>query len=117
VPFMGLPGNPVSAVVTFEIFARPAILKMGGRPRLAKPQVPVRLEEAVASDGRESYLRAVVQRGDGGYTARLSGGQGSNIITALAKANALLVVPAGRGQVPAGATLTAWMLDWPEAVF
>ncbi len=117
VPFMGLPGNPVSAVVTFEIFARPAILKMGGRPRLAKPHVQARLEQAVSSDGRESYLRAIVRPDNGGYAARLSGGQGSNIITALTNANALLVVPAGRTQVAAGETLTAWMLDWPEDVF
>jgi molybdopterin molybdotransferase len=114
IPFMGLPGNPVSAIVTFEVFARPAILKMGGRTHLDKAQLPVRLAEAVVSDGRESYLRAVVQRYDGGYTARLTGSQGSNLITSLTRANALLVVPAGVRQAPAGATLTAWMLDWPD---
>jgi molybdopterin molybdotransferase len=116
-PFLGLPGNPVSAIVAFEIFARPAILKMGGRSSLNKPQVPVRLAEAADSDGRESYLRAIVERDGTGYVARLTGGQGSNVITSLTRANALVIVPAGARHVPAGETLTAWMLDWPEAVF
>jgi len=114
VPFLGLPGNPVSAVVTFEIFARPAILKMGGRAALKKPQVAVRLSEEVDSDGRESYLRALVERDGAHYVARLTGGQGSNLITSLTRANALVIVPAGVTHVAAGETLTAWMLDWPE---
>ncbi len=118
IPFMGLPGNPVSAAVTFEVFARPAILKMGRRPSLKKPQVQARLDDAIASDGRESYLRAVVRReAQGGYAARLTGGQGSNLMTSLTQANALLVVPAGVKHVAAGESLTAWMLDWPEEVF
>ncbi|MBI3762175.1 MAG: molybdopterin molybdotransferase MoeA [Chloroflexi bacterium] len=117
VPFLGLPGNPVSAMVTFEIFARPAILKMSGRSSLAKPQVPARLLEEVSSDGRESYLRAVVQREGAVYTARLTGGQGSNLITSLTRANALVIVPAGVTRVRAGETLMAWMLHWPEQVF
>lgn len=117
IPFLGLPGNPVSAIVAFEIFARPAILKMGGRSSLNKPQVPVRLADAVDSDGRESYLRAIVERDGSGYVARLTGGQGSNLITSLTRANALVIVPAGARHVPAGETLAAWMLDWPEEVF
>ena len=117
VPFLGLPGNPVSAIVTFEVFARPAILKMGGHTALDKPAVQVRLDEALTSDGRESYLRAVVRRDASGYSARLTGGQGSNLITSLTRANALLVIPSGVRQVAAGTALTAWMLDWPEEVF
>jgi molybdopterin molybdotransferase len=118
VPFMGLPGNPVSAAVTFEIFVRPAVLKMAGRAALAKPQVRARLDQAIASDGRESYLRAVVRpEAGGGYAARLTGAQGSNLISSLTRANALLVIPAGQKQVAAGETVTAWMLDWPEEVF
>jgi molybdopterin molybdotransferase len=117
IPFIGLPGNPVSAAVTFEVFARPAILKMGQRPSLQKPQVQARLDDEVRSDGRESYLRAVVRRESNGYAVRLTGRQGSNLITSLTKANALLVIPAGVKHVGAGESLTAWMLDWPEEVF
>ena len=117
VPFFGLPGNPVSAVVGFEIFVRPALLKLGGRARIDKPVVSVLLTETWHSDGRESYLRAVVSREDGRYVARSAGGQGSNMISALSAANALLIVPEGVTEAPAGSTLLAWMLDWPEEVF
>ncbi|MBI5292901.1 MAG: molybdopterin molybdotransferase MoeA [Chloroflexi bacterium] len=117
VPFFGLPGNPVSAVVGFEIFVRPALLKLSGRTRIDKPVVSVLLTETWHSDGRESYLRAVVSREDGRYVARSAGGQGSNMISALSAANALLILPEGVTEAPAGSTLRAWMLDWPEEVF
>jgi len=117
IPFFGLPGNPVSAIVGFEIFVRPALLKLGGRRRLEKPVVKARLAEALHSDGRESYLRAVVVHENGGYTARSAGGQGSNIVSALAHSNAFIIVPAGVTEVHAGSTLSAWMLDWPEEIF
>jgi len=117
VPFLGLPGNPVSAAVAFEIFARPAMLKMGGRTALARPRVEAILDEPVWSDGRESYLRAVVTRRDGRYHAVITGPQSSGMLTSLVRANALLVVPAGVREVPAGAILWAQMIDWPEEVF
>lgn len=117
IPFFGLPGNPVSTIVSFEIFVRPVILKMNGHQHLDKPTVKVVIEESLASDGRESYLRATVSRRDGQYVARSAGGQGSNILSALVSANALLIVPEGVLEVPAGQTLKAWMLDWPEEVF
>ncbi len=116
-PFFGLPGNPVSAVVGFEIFVRPAILKLAGRLRLDKPRVDVRTSEPLYSDGRESYLRAVVVRDGDGYVARSAGGQGSNMISSLARSNALVIIPEGVREVPAGSRLDAWMLDWPEEVF
>jgi molybdopterin molybdotransferase len=117
VPFFGLPGNPVSAIVGFEIFVRPAILKLGGHVRLDKPAVQAVLSEPFYSDGRESYLRAIVTRQDGVYTARSAGGQGSNIISALTRSNAFVVMAEGLTEAPAGSTLNAWMLDWPEGVF
>lgn len=117
IPFFGLPGNPVSAIVGFEIFARPALLKLGGRQHIQKPVVSARLSEALRSDGRESYLRAVVTRENGGYIARSAGGQGSNMVSALAHSNAFIIVPEGVTEVQAGDTLSAWMLDWPEEVF
>ncbi|MBI3241354.1 MAG: molybdopterin molybdotransferase MoeA [Chloroflexi bacterium] len=116
VPFFGLPGNPVSAIVGFELFVRPAILKLGGHSRLEKPTVKARLAEPFYSDGRESYLRATVTREDGVYVARSAGRQGSNIISALTRANALLVMAEGLTEALVGDTLPTLMLDWPEEV-
>lgn len=117
VPYLGLPGNPVSAMVSFERFARAAILKMAGHKRLDRPQIPVVLQEEINSDGRESYIRAVVAKQGKGYIATTTGGQGSHMMTSLVKANALLIVPEGVKNVAVGETLTAWMIDWPEKVF
>jgi molybdopterin molybdotransferase len=117
IPFFGLPGNPVSTVVSFEIFVRPVILKLGGHTHLEKPTIPAIIEEPLTSDGRETYLRASVSRVNGQYTAKSAGGQGSNILSALVTANALIIIPEGVTQVNAGETLHAWMLDWPEEVF
>jgi molybdopterin molybdotransferase len=117
VPFFGLPGNPVSAMLTFEQFVRPAILKLCGRTRWHKPTLQVELAEAVTSVGRETYARAWVQREDDHYVARLSGGQSSNVLSALVAANALVIIPEGQMHVAAGARLFAQMLDWPEDVF
>ena len=118
IPYLGLPGNPVSSMVSFERFARPAILKMGGHTRLERPCITVVIQEDIQSDGRESYIRAVVTREEGmGYTAVTTGEQGSHMMTSLIKANALLIIPEGVKQVSAGTSLTAMMIDWPETVF
>jgi molybdopterin molybdotransferase len=117
VPYLGLPGNPVSAMVSFERFARAAILKMAGHQRLTRPQINVILQEEIYSDGRESYIRAIVKKEGGRYTATTTGGQGSHMMTSLVKANALLIVPEGVEYVAVGEGLTAWMIDWPENVF
>lgn len=117
VPFLGLPGNPVSAMVSFERFVRPAILKMAGMPSLERPQVPVTLQEEIHSDGRETYVRAHVTRGPNGYEAVSTGSQGSHILTSLVKANALVVIPEGVKVVHPGQQLQALMIDWPETVF
>ncbi len=117
VPYLGLPGNPVSAMVSFERFARAAILKMAGRVDLERPLIDVILRETIDSDGRESYLRAIVTKEDGQYVATTTGNQGSHIMTSLVMANALLIVPEGLIQVNAGDKLQAWMVDWPEIIF
>ena len=117
VPYLGLPGNPVSAMVSFERFARAAIRKMAGHTRLERPQLKAILQNGVESDGRESYIRGVVWREEGRYLAQTTGRQGSHVMTSLVKANALLIVPEKVTRVPAGAEITAWMLDWPETVF
>lgn len=117
VPYLGLPGNPVSAMVSFERFARPAILKMGGKREWARPRVAAIVQETIHSDGRESYLRAIVQRDGDHYIALTTGNQGSHVLTSLVKANALLIVPEGVTLVREGETLSAFMLDWPETIF
>jgi molybdopterin molybdotransferase len=117
IPYLGLPGNPVSAMVSFERFARAAILKMGGHTQLERPTVAAVVQETIHSDGRESYIRAVVTRKGEKYTAVTTGSQGSHIMTSLVKANALLIVPEGVELVSPGDSLPAWMIDWPETVF
>lgn len=117
IPFLGVPGNPVSAMVSFEMFGRPAILKMAGHDRLERPRVEVTVLEDIDSDGRESYIRAIVTRDERGYLARTTGGQGSHMMTSLVKANALLVVPEGVKAIQAGTKLKALMIDWSGGIF
>ncbi len=116
VPFFGLPGNPVSAMMAFEQFVRPVLRIMGGFAQWKKPTVSVTLLESITSDGRETYVRAWVERHNGQWTARLSGGQGSNMLNSLARANALVIVPDGVTQLAVGAVAQAQMLDWPEEI-
>ena len=110
IPFIGLPGNPVSAFVGFEVFVRPALLKMSGLESIVRSSLPAALLEPVESDGRESYLRAIVERQDERLAARLTGHQGSGNLRSLVQANALLIIPAGVKSLPAGAEVQAWLL-------
>ena len=110
IPFIGLPGNPVSAFVGFQVFVDPAIQRLRGVQDAARAFVRVRLGEAVKSDGRESYLRAEVRFQPEGPVAFLSGHQGSANLAALVRANALLIIPAGVKSAPAGWEVDAWML-------
>ncbi len=115
VPLLGLPGNPVSAAVTFELFARPVIRKMLGHTRLLRPQIDVVVEDGVSDRAmRRHYVRAQVQWRDGRFVARTTGNQGSHIMTSLLNANALVIVPEGGVEVHPGDTAKAIMLDWPE---
>ncbi len=111
-PWLGLPGNPVSTMVTFELFARPAIRKMRGHSRLFRRPVPVTMEEPVhAGADLTHFQRAILTTRDGQRTARLTGRQSSGILTSMSLANALVIVPAGRGNVAAGETLHALPFD------
>jgi molybdopterin molybdotransferase len=110
IPFVGLPGNPVSAFVGFEVFVRPAIMKMAGISFLNRLTQAVFLLEPIESDGRESYLRANVENRDGRLAAHLTGHQGSGNLRSLVQANALLLIPSGVKSLPAGAEVTAWLL-------
>jgi molybdopterin molybdotransferase len=111
VPFAGLPGNPVSAFVGFEVFIRPALAKLSGLVHWQRKVLKVELEEGLESDGRESYLRAVVENRDGRLLARLTGHQGSGNLLSLVQANALLIVPAGVKSLPTGSQVDAWSLE------
>jgi molybdopterin molybdotransferase len=106
-PWIGLPGNPVSAMVTFELFARPVIRRMLGHTRLFRRPVPAVLDEPVNIGAKlMHFLRAVTRvREDGTLAVRLTGPQGSGILTSMSQANALLIVPEDRSRVEAGERL------------
>lgn len=141
VPIIGLPGNPVSSMVTFELFARPAILRLAGHSRLRKVELlATALQPITNRSGRENYMRGVVSpagksrpsrpshlpditSADAGSTApetgetewvvRLTGEQGSGILTSMARANCLVRIPKDRTRVAAGERVPVLMLDWP----
>jgi molybdopterin molybdotransferase len=110
IPFAGLPGNPVSAFIGFEVFLRPVLMKMLGAGDVSRPTVKARLQEPVESDGRESYLRAIANWQEGEWTVRLTGHQGSGNLRSLVQANALLLIPSGVKYVPTGAQVEVWFL-------
>jgi molybdopterin molybdotransferase len=110
IPFIGLPGNPVSAYVGFEVFVRPTLERMRGLLNGGRQIVRVRTEEEIHSDGRESYLRGEIYEQDGVLVTRLAGHQGSGNLHSLVQANALLIIPAGVKCVPAGQEIKAWYL-------
>lgn len=117
VPLMGLPGNPVSAMVAFEMFGRPAIRTMLGRQRLARPMVEGVLTGPIYNtDGRRVYARVEVEKRDGGYYANPTGPQGSNILTSMSRANALAICPEDVPRKEAGERVDIIMLDWNEEV-
>ncbi len=116
-PWIGLPGNPVSTMVTFELLVRPAIRKMAGHPLPFRRSIAVRAAERIqVTPTLQHFLRAVVTDGPYGPEARMTGPQGSGILTSMLLANALLIIPEGQHDTPAGATLRALMLDDPGSV-
>ena len=115
IPHVGLPGNPVSSMVTFELFVRPAILKMMGKRDLTKPTIEAVAESSVANrDGRRVFARAIVEKRHGQYFARITGHQGSGILTSMTSANGLMVIPEDRKEVVPGDVVEVMMLDWRE---
>jgi molybdopterin molybdotransferase len=116
-PFFGLPGNPVSVAVAFEQFLRPALLHMMGAEKLFRPRLHAVIEQDVRTDpAKIVFLRVNVTPGsDGLLRARLSGGQGSNILTALAAADAYAAIPVGTSDVVAGSMVELEMMLMPEA--
>jgi molybdopterin molybdotransferase len=115
VAHLGLPGNPVSSMVTFEQFARPAILKMMGKKSLVKPSLQAIIEDNVKNtDGRRMFARVMVTKRGGQYRARLTGPQGSGILTSMIKANGLAIIPENTKGVMRGDIVKVQMLDWSE---
>jgi molybdopterin molybdotransferase len=113
-PWIGLPGNPVSTMVTFELFVRPAIRKMMGQARPFRRSVPVSAAEPISVKPKlQHFLRGIVSQGLHGAEARLTGPQGSGILTSMVLANALLVIPEGQFETPAGSPVQALILDDP----
>ena len=109
-PIFGLPGNPVSSLVVFELFVRPALLKMAGHTELLRPIFKATLAEPVTNrDGRVNYMRAILKASNGQYTAEMTGPQGSGILHSLVLANGLITIPAGV-TLGAGETVDAQFL-------
>jgi molybdopterin molybdotransferase len=114
VPHIGLPGNPVSSMVAFELFGRPAILKMMGKSDFRRPTVRAIAEERIENRGdpRVYLARCIVTERGGRYYARLTGEQGSGILTSMVRANGLTLIPAEVDVVEAGEEIEVMMIDW-----
>ena len=115
-PVIGLPGNPVSTLVGFELFVRPAIRKLQGQARLRRPAVRAALAaDHVKAGERRQFLRAHVTWTPGGFTARLEASQGSHQLSGMARGNALVVLPEGPGRFGAGDLVEVVLLEEIEA--
>jgi molybdopterin molybdotransferase len=102
-PFFGLPGNPVSVFVSFEVFIRPALRKMMGRQQLFRPEITARLDTDVSGpEGKMQFARVRVKRTKEGWIATPTGGRGSNLIATVSRANGLAMIPAGVSTAAAG---------------
>ena len=105
-PYFGLPGNPVSVFVSLEVFVRPAILKMMGRRHLFRPEVTARLTHEVRGPrGKLQFARVEVRHEKDGWSATPTGSRGSNLISTVARANGLAMIPAGTEAAPAGSSV------------
>ncbi|MGH2582952.1 MAG: molybdopterin molybdotransferase MoeA [Anaerolineales bacterium] len=109
IPYIGLPGNPASALVGFEVFVRPALQKMGGVRDWTHIFVSGELQEDVISDGRESYLRVRIVHDSGAWHVYLTGHQGSGNLYSFVQANALMRVPAGATRIKKNSQVELWL--------
>jgi len=112
VPMLGMPGNPVSAMVSFELFARPAILTMLGVQELRKPTFEAILDQEIRSkDARRHYVRVRVERREDGFHAMLTGEQGSGILNSMVRSNGLAIIPEDWDHAPAGARVQVMLFE------
>jgi molybdopterin molybdotransferase len=122
VPVVALPGNPVSVMVDFELFVRPALLRLAGHALTDRVELlATALEPMHAAPGRETFLRGVVcragERAGAGWEVRTTGGQGSGMLTSMARANALIHLGGDQTEVAAGDDVRVWILDAPFGVY
>jgi molybdopterin molybdotransferase len=115
--FFGLPGNPVSVLVSFEQFARPSLLKMQGARAILRPQIVARAGEELDTDPEKTVFVRVLVEGleQGSPTVMRSGGQASNVLSAAATADGFALVPRGISRVEMGEEVTVEMFKWPES--
>ena len=107
-----LPGNPVSAFVSFEVFVRPVIRKLMGMRPFVRRAVKCQAAHAMTSiPGRIQFARGIVSNRKGSRQVELAGGHGSHILADLARANALVILPMAAEFIPAGEELDVWLLD------
>ncbi|MCX8044797.1 MAG: molybdopterin molybdotransferase MoeA [Desulfobacterota bacterium] len=112
VPVFGLPGNPVSAMVTFELFVRPALRKMGGLATIYRRPIKAVSRDRIASrPGRMFFVRCVVTEENGVYYATMTGEQGSGMLTSMARANGLMIIPDTKDGIAPGDTVSVQILD------
>jgi molybdopterin molybdotransferase len=113
VPIFGLPGNPVSALLTFELFVRPALLKMAGHTKLHRPRATAKLQDRIEKpSGLRMFARGIYD--EGARTARSTGPQGSGILRSMSLANCLIDIPEAVTSVEAGQTVEVVLTDRPE---
>ncbi len=111
-PLVGLPGNPVSSMVSFEVFVRPALLKMMGHTQIFRAVVPAQLtSEYRKRDERKHFIRVFLRQQDGVNIATLTGEQGSGILSSMTKANGLAVIDEARALVRTGEIVPVMLLD------
>lgn len=114
IPVFGLPGNPVSAFVSFEVFVRPAIRRLQGRTDISRPRVQASLEAALQSPrDKVEFVRVTLRRHDGAWHARPTGEQGSGILRSAVDADGLAEIPADRTSMAAGERVTVHLLGRP----
>jgi molybdopterin molybdotransferase len=112
VPLFGLPGNPASAFVTFELFVRPFLLKLAGHRRIHRPVLWATALEPLPSTGRLTHFHRVrLEHDAGGTRARLTGSQGSGLVQSLGRAEGLAVVPIGSEPIEVGRSVEVILLD------
>ncbi|GAB4518767.1 MAG: molybdopterin molybdotransferase MoeA [Anaerolineae bacterium] len=109
VPFFGLPGNPVSAMITFDVLVRPALLRQQGTEK-EWPMVLAATEEPMMSDGRRSYVRVKLRSVDGAWLASSTGTQSSGALMSMVVADGLMIIPEEMTRVPAGTVLPVRLL-------
>jgi molybdopterin molybdotransferase len=111
-PVFGLPGNPVSSMVSFEQFVRPALLKMMGHRQIFRLCIEAMLNEDLDIEpGKRHYIRAVVSRKEDHYVVMTTGAQGSGILNSMVRANGLIVIPEDRKRVQAGEKVKVQLLS------